>query len=218
MEQPMKDVAILGAGGGSKSIFWLVETVNEISKDWSIVGFIDDDRKRHGTLHCGLPVLGGFEWFERRRAHLVQGVGSPDLRRLFAARARERGLEFLSPVAPDVRYSRFVTIGEGTVICSGSVLTSHIRVGSHCLINMHCTVGHDNEIGDYCTLAPGVHLSGASRLEEGVEIGAGAVILPGKRVGRNAIIGAGAVVTTDIPCDSVAAGVPARVIRKRMAA
>ena len=66
---------------------------------------------------------------------------------------------------------------------------------------------------DYCVLAPGVHVSGTSHLEEGVDIGAGAVILPGRRVGRNSVIGAGAVVRNDIPPGSVAVGVPAKVIR-----
>jgi acetyltransferase-like isoleucine patch superfamily enzyme len=71
---------------------------------------------------------------------------------------------------------------------------------------------------DYCVLAPGVHVSGSSHLEEGVEIGAGSVVIPGKRIGRNSVIGAGAVVTTDIPPHSVAVGVPAKVIKTTAAA
>jgi len=53
------------------------------------------------------------------------------------------------------------------------------------------------------------------RIEAWADIGTGAVILPGVTVGRGAIIGAGAVVTTDIPPFTVAAGVPARVLRSR---
>ncbi len=44
-------------------------------------------------------------------------------------------------------------------------------------------------------------------------IGAGAIVLPGVTVGENAIVGAGAVVTKDVPADTVAAGVPARILR-----
>jgi len=50
---------------------------------------------------------------------------------------------------------------------------------------------------------------------DGADIGVGAVILPGVRIGKCAQIGAGAVVTADIADNAVAAGVPARVIRKR---
>jgi len=214
----MQDLVILGAGGGSKSIHWLVETINSARNTWNILGFIDEDPALHGTSLCGLPVLGGFEWFDDHRPLLVHGVGYPRVRRRFARMARERGLDFALAIAPEVRFSRFVTFGAGCVVCTGSVLTSHVSVGDHCLINLNCTIGHDTVMEDYVVLAPGVHLSGASHLEEGVEIGAGAVVLPGKRIGRNAVIGAGAVVTTDIPANSVAVGVPAKVIKSAAAA
>jgi acetyltransferase-like isoleucine patch superfamily enzyme len=52
-------------------------------------------------------------------------------------------------------------------------------------------------------------------LEDGCDIGVGAIILPGVRIGEGAIVGAGAVVTCDIPPYEVWAGVPARKIRTR---
>jgi acetyltransferase-like isoleucine patch superfamily enzyme len=52
-------------------------------------------------------------------------------------------------------------------------------------------------------------------IEEDVDIGVGAILLPGVRLGRGAQVGAGAVVTKDVPPYGVAAGVPARVIRTR---
>jgi len=48
-----------------------------------------------------------------------------------------------------------------------------------------------------------------------VWIGAGVIILDGVTIGPHAVIGAGSVVTKDIPADSIAVGVPARVMRKR---
>ncbi len=52
-------------------------------------------------------------------------------------------------------------------------------------------------------------------LEDGCDIGAGAIILPGVRIGKGAIVGAGAVVTCDVPPYEVWAGAPARKIRER---
>jgi sugar O-acyltransferase (sialic acid O-acetyltransferase NeuD family) len=209
----MQDLVILGAGGGAKSVHWLAESINDARPSSTILGFIDENPALHGRAICGAPVLGGFEWLEGRRPLLLHSVGYPHVRRRFAMLARDRGLDFALAIAPEVRYSRFVTFGNGIVICTGTVLTSHISVGSHCLINLNCTIGHDTVMEDYCVLAPGVHVGGASHLEEGVEIGAGAVILPGRRVGRNSIVGAGAVVRTDIPPNSVAVGIPAQVVR-----
>jgi sugar O-acyltransferase (sialic acid O-acetyltransferase NeuD family) len=164
---------------------------------------------------CDLPVLGDFGWLDSRPAglHVVCGVGSNATRRRFVARANDRGLPFATLVHPTVSRSRFVEIGEGSVVCAGTVLTVQIRVGAHVNLNLDCTVGHDAVLEDFCNLSPGVHVSGGVHLEEGVDVGTGAVILPGRRVGQGATLGAGAVVTSDIPALSVAVGVPARVVR-----
>jgi acetyltransferase-like isoleucine patch superfamily enzyme len=52
-------------------------------------------------------------------------------------------------------------------------------------------------------------------IEDGCDLGVGSIILPGVTVGRGAVVGAGAVVTRDIPAYAVAAGVPARILRYR---
>jgi acetyltransferase-like isoleucine patch superfamily enzyme len=52
-------------------------------------------------------------------------------------------------------------------------------------------------------------------IEYGVDIGIGAIVLPGVRIGRNSIIGAGAVVTKNVPPYSIVAGIPAKVLRRR---
>lgn len=53
-------------------------------------------------------------------------------------------------------------------------------------------------------------------VETGADIGTGAVVIPGVKIGRNSIIGAGAVVTENIDENSVAVGVPAKIIKKRI--
>lgn len=51
-------------------------------------------------------------------------------------------------------------------------------------------------------------------IEDGAWIGAGVIILPGVRIGKNAVIGAGSVVTKDIPANVVAVGNPCKVLRE----
>jgi maltose O-acetyltransferase len=51
-------------------------------------------------------------------------------------------------------------------------------------------------------------------IEDNAWIGGAAILLPGVRIGRNAVVGAGAVVTRDVPADTVVVGNPARVIRQ----
>jgi len=61
------------------------------------------------------------------------------------------------------------------------------------------------------TLNERIHLEKPVLIEDGVWIGSGAIVNPGVKIGKNSVIGAGAVVTSDIPENSIATGVPARV-------
>ena len=86
----------------------------------------------------------------------------------------------------------------------------------------YLVVPSNTVIGDHCRLRPGVvigrrditdHTSGGSVIGSYVEFGVGAKVMGPVTIGDNVIIGANAVVTKDIPSNSVVAGVPARVIR-----
>jgi acetyltransferase-like isoleucine patch superfamily enzyme len=88
-------------------------------------------------------------------------------------------------------------------------------VGRFVTFNFDITVGHDCTVGDYATLAPGVHLSGYTKVGTGANLGAGTVTIPNVEIGDWSIIGAGAVVTKSLPPNCTAVGVPARVIKVR---
>lgn len=110
---------------------------------------------------------------------------------------------------------------------------SHIHVGKNFFANYNCTIIDVAKviIGDYCQMAPNVAIYTAGhpvypdtrnsgyeygkevRIGNNVWIGGNTVICPGVTVGNNCVIGAGSVVTRDIPDWTVAAGNPCRVIR-----
>ncbi len=118
----------------------------------------------------------------------------------------------------------------------------HTRVGAHCFMNFNFTVqddapvtiGDHNNFGPNVTIVTPMHPMLAEErrgmiCSDGVErflcyakpvtigndcwFGANVVVCPGVTVGDNCVIGAGSVVTRDIPSNSFAAGVPARVVR-----
>lgn len=110
---------------------------------------------------------------------------------------------------------------------------THIEVGKNFFANYNCTIIDVAKvtIGDNCQMAPNVAIYTAGHpvhpaarntaYEYGIEvtigdnvwIGGNTVILPGVHIGNNAVIGAGSVVTKDIPDNVIAAGNPCRVIR-----
>jgi maltose O-acetyltransferase len=110
----------------------------------------------------------------------------------------------------------------------------NIYIGNFVYLNVLCTILDCNEvhIGHHVMIGPGVqiytaahHLKAESRIqgwevakpiviEDNVWLGGSAILLPGVTVGRNAVVGAGAVVTRNVPADTVVAGNPARVIKE----
>jgi acetyltransferase-like isoleucine patch superfamily enzyme len=106
-----------------------------------------------------------------------------------------------------------IEIGERTFINYGTSITAHesVKIGAHCFIG-HYTFIMDNDQHDVVThwvLPP----SAPVVIEDNVWIGSKVVILPGVRIGHSSAIGAGSIVTSDIPPRCVAAGNPARVLR-----
>jgi len=85
-----------------------------------------------------------------------------------------------------------------------------MKVGDHVFISALVVTTNDNTMGrkDYSE-----DLIKGPTIEDYVTIGAAANLLPGVVVGRNAIVGAGALVTRDVPENKVVMGIPARVIR-----
>ncbi|KII79406.1 sugar O-acetyltransferase [Vibrio renipiscarius] len=109
----------------------------------------------------------------------------------------------------------------------------HTHLGKHVYANFNLTLVDDTHIyiGDYVMIGPNVTIATAGhpinpelrkkiaqfnvpvRIENNVWIGANSVILPGVTVGENSVIGAGSIVTKDIPANVVAVGNPCRVLR-----
>lgn len=213
----IKKVVILGAGGFARETLWVFRDANEEKNEWEVLGFIDDNKENHGKIICDLSVIGGFEWFNKNNyndLYVINAIGSPKTKKKAIHKAMKRNLKFCSIVHPSVRMSKYIKIGEGTIITAGNILTTQIKIGNHVIINLDCTVGHDSIIEDYCTVAPGVHISGYVHFEEGVDFGTGAVIIQGVTVGAWSIIGAGAAVVSDIPSNVTAVGIPAKVIKQ----
>lgn len=210
-------IAIVGAGGLGREVLMLLHQINQVQPSWQILGFYDDAPGLPPTIN-GMPWLGTLADLLRvdTPLALVIAVGDPRVKARLRQQLTSPQFYFPALLHPHVANAgfQFNQIGEGSIICQSTILTTNIVLGRHVLLNLGCTIGHDVVVGDYCSLMPQVNLGGGSQLQPGVFAGTGVTVLPLIRVGENSILGAGTVVTRDLPAHCTAVGVPARVIKQ----
>lgn len=211
-------IVIIGVGGFAKEVYnMLMSDLNWVEKSSRFIGFLDDDEKLHGTEFQGYKVLGGIKWLaENKDTKVVIAIGNPSLKRKVVNKLYEIGHEqFLDVIDNTAIIGPDVTLGKGSIVCAGTIITSNIVIGEFVTINLACTVGHDSIIEDYVTVAPGVNISGNCIIKEGVDFGTGATMIQGKTIGEWSIIGAGSVVVKDMPANTTCVGNPSKVIKER---
>lgn len=218
----MKKLYIVGSGGFGREVLWLARRINEAAvlrgevATWDIQGFIDDNATLHGTMQDEYPVFGGCDYLNTlgEEAYAVIAVGTAKVKKNIVDKlSAYKNIHFATLIDPTVVISDRVKIGEGCIICAGTIITVNITIGKHVIINLDCTLGHDDVIGDYVTIYPSVNISGNVTIGEEAELGTGMQIIQGKNVGRQSIVGAGAVVVKDIPEKCTAVGSPAKAIK-----
>lgn len=211
-----KDLYIIGAGGFGREVAWLIERINRKSEEWNFKGFLDDNDTLHGKKEGGYLILGGIELLKELKSEVwvVCAVGAARVRKTIVEKVHTfSNVRFATLIDPDVTLSDRVSIGEGSIICAGSIMTVDIRIGQHVILNLDCTIGHDACLEDFVTVYPSVNVSGNVLVKECAELGTGTQIIQGKTIGTQTIVGAGAVVVRDLPEKCTAVGSPAKPIK-----
>ncbi|WP_195986778.1 acetyltransferase [Clostridium sp. D53t1_180928_C8] len=210
----MKNIVIIGAGGVGRETSLIIQQINELEPTWNLIGFIDDNQEKWGKVINGYSVIGGIDSLEflTPDTYVVIAIANYEVKKNIVNKINNK-LKFATIIHPKVWVHDYMTIGQGTIIYEGAILTANIEIGNHVIISPKCGVGHDSIIKDYVSLLWNVNVSGNDIIDEGVMMGSASTVIQGNKIGKGSNIGAGAVVIEDIESFSTAIGVPAKVIK-----
>jgi sugar O-acyltransferase (sialic acid O-acetyltransferase NeuD family) len=139
--------AIIGAGGFGREVFhhmkYHVAGVIEFYVDDE---YCTDDAKPLSSLDV-------------TSCKVLVAIGDPAKRQAMVNRLPPNTI-FDTFIHPSVIVLDDLILGEGSIVCAGSILTTNIIIGKHAHLNLQTTIGHDCVIGDFFTTAPHVAISG----------------------------------------------------------
>lgn len=218
----VRPLIILGTGGGAYDVLDVIESINSVTPEWSVAGFLDDSRPA-GSTHLGFPILGRLPDARHfaREHQFINVIGSDASYRSRPAVIGSTGLpadSFETLIHPAAGVSSRVRLGRGVLICHGVSVAGGTRIDDHASLSAGVIVGHDTSIEPYSLLAPGAIVSGYCRIGRAAYIGAGSVIRQHIQVGAESLVGMGAVVLRHVNAGEVVVGNPARVLRRGGAA
>jgi sugar O-acyltransferase (sialic acid O-acetyltransferase NeuD family) len=215
MDEPSRRVVIIGAGGQGRETAEILQHQAQANGTPEPLGFVDDNKALHGTKLNGLPVLGGWEWFEgvnRAEIAVICAVGRPEICKQLAEQARHLALELANAISPLAVTSPTAQLGKGLTVFPNVIINTGTKIADCSILNVSVTVSHDTIVGQFSNINPAASLAGNVSVGEGCYIGMGAKVIQGISIGDWAVIGAGAVVIRDVPERVTAVGVPARIV------
>jgi acetyltransferase-like isoleucine patch superfamily enzyme len=211
------------------AVFGSKKVLHDSTWEWDLAAYLKQ-------THTPLELLALFSRYRNE-----EGPFESQLRRvIFRAMCRMAGHALQVGPGVVVKHPETMELGNAVFIGAQTMIQGRFdgtcRIGNHVWIGPHSYFDARNlVIEDYVGWGPGAKVLGSSHTGEpidipiiatelsiksvvigyGADIGTNATILPGVHVGAHSIVGAGAVVTVDVPEYAVVAGVPARVVRYR---
>lgn len=204
MSSISRPIAVIGAGGHAKVVISTLRAAG-----YRVAAIYDDCAEKHGTTLLGIPIVRSVaELADSPETNAVIAIGNCGARERVSRRFRH--VTWVTAIHPTAYVDPTAKIGPGSIVFAGAVIQPDVVLGAHVIVNTGATVDHDCHVEDFAHLAPGVHLAGGVRIGRGAFLGVGAVVIPYRSVGHVTVVGAGGVVTTDLPDGVTAVGVPAR--------
>jgi len=202
----MTELILVAASGLAREALEAVRTQDR----YDVVGFVDDNPQRWGEVLSGGEVLGGLEVIDQHPgAQLLVCAGKGASRQAIVERLGFDDARYATVVHADVRIPASCSVGAGSIVLAGTVLTADVFVGRHVVAMPNVTLTHDDVIEDFATLCANVTLGGEVRVGARAYVGMASSVRERCVIGADTVVGMGAALIRDVPAGETWAGVPA---------
>jgi len=205
-------IVIIGCGGQGKVTLDILNLQNK-----EVIGFIDDDIKKHNTFINDVRILGDINFLLSNKItkNVSIAIGDNKIRAKIFNLLKENNFNIINVIHPNTTISNTVKLGQGLTIMPGAIINTNTIIEDNVIINTNSSVDHDCIIKKHSQIQPGATITGTVKIEEYTTIGSGATILPNLKIGKNSFVGAGAVVTKNVADNLTVVGVPAKILGEK---
>lgn len=206
MKRPL---ILIGGGGHCKSVIEVAE-----SAGYEIKGILDMPDEVGKEVLSGHKVIGTDDEIPQyvEECDFIITVGfikNPALRIKLYNKVKAAGGRLATIIASTAHVSKYVELGEGTVIMHQAFVNAGAKIGDNCIINTFVNIEHDAEVGNQCHISTGTMVNGECKIGENCFIGSQSVCANCIEIASDIIVGAGSVVRKSIRVKGIYAGNPA---------
>ena len=218
MSSDKRPCILWGATGQAKVIYDILR--HEGSE---IIHLFDNNSNIQSPI-AGVPIsygMNGFYafvenlWRSQKRPEdidCIAAIGGDNgkAREILTEAMAKHGFKPRSVIHKSAIISATSRLGFNIQIMAGSLIGPFTSIGDFSIINSGASIDHDCIIGKSCHIGPRATLAGEVTVDDYSFVGANATILPRKHIFQESVVGAGSVVTKDVPAATVVAGNPAK--------
>jgi sugar O-acyltransferase (sialic acid O-acetyltransferase NeuD family) len=191
--------AIIGAGGMGNEL--LVQMLDNDSTE-KVIFFVEDEYEYNNIDIFPLSS------FDVNEYEVVIAIGDSHIREKIV-KLLPYNTKYFTFIHKSVQMFDKIEIGEGSIICANSILTTNIKIGKHAQINRATNISHDVIIGNFFTSAPGVHILGNCEIGNNVYLGTLSVVREKIKICDNVIVGLNSGIIKNINDSGMYVGTPA---------
>eukprot|EP01047_Picozoa_sp_COSAG01_P005379 COSAG01_NODE_183_length_22835_cov_17.169247_8_plen_214_part_00 len=187
---------IIGAGGLGREMESWLERTPRCERDWELAGYLDSGyapgRLRYPS---DLSIIGNpVDFSYKADDYVIIAIADSGAREQLYFSLKER-VSFFTYIDQTAIIGKFSSIGEGSIVCPNSIVSTNVKLGLCSILNAGSHIGHDSSLGNFCSIMPNCDIGGGCTLGHRVFMGTNSSICPGKAIGDGTKVSAGCVIT-----------------------